>query len=30
VTPLTPLQERILVLLGLSTDIYRGLAQNSP
>ncbi len=30
VTPLTPLQERILVLLGLSPDIYRGLAQNSP
>jgi len=29
VTPLTPLQERILVLLGLSPDIYRGLAQNS-
>jgi len=30
VTPLTPLQERILVLLGLSPDIYCGLAQNSP
>ena len=29
VTPLTPLQERILVLLGLSPHIYRGLAQNS-
>jgi len=26
VTPLTPLQERILILLGLSPDIYRGLA----
>jgi len=29
VTPLTPLQERILVLLGLSSDTYYGLAQNS-
>jgi transposase len=29
VTPLTPLQERILMLLGLSPDIYRSLAQNS-
>ena len=29
VTPLTPLQERILVLLGLSPDIYRSLAKNS-
>jgi len=29
VTPLTLLQERILVLLGLSPDIYRGLALNS-
>jgi transposase len=29
VTPLTPLQERILLLLGLSPDIYRSLAQNS-
>jgi transposase len=28
-TPLTPLQERILVLLGLSSDTYYGLAQNS-
>ena len=28
-TPLTPLQERILILLGLSSDIYYGLAQNS-
>ena len=30
ITPLTPLQERILTLLGLSPDIYRSLAQNSP
>lgn len=30
VTPLSPLQERILALLGLSADIYRSLAQNSP
>jgi len=29
VTPLSPLQERILTLLGLSPDIYRALAQNS-
>jgi transposase len=29
ITPLTPLQERILVLLGLSSDAYYGLAQNS-
>jgi transposase len=29
VTPLSPLQERILTLLGLSPDIYRSLAQNS-
>ena len=29
ITPLTPLQERILMLLGLSPDIYRSLAQNS-
>ncbi len=29
VTPLSPLQERILSLLGLSPDIYRSLAQNS-
>lgn len=29
ITPLTPLQERILTLLGLSPDIYRSLAQNS-
>ena len=29
VTPLTPLQQRILVLLGLSPDIYRSLARNS-
>jgi transposase len=28
-TPLTPLQERILALLGLSPDIYRSLAKNS-
>jgi transposase len=30
VTPLSPLQERILVLLGMSPDIYRSLAHNSP
>ena len=30
VTPLTPLQTRILELLGLSPDIYRSLAENSP
>ena len=30
VTPLTPLQERILTLLGLSPDNYRSLAHNSP
>jgi transposase len=30
VTPLTPLQVRILELLGLSPDIYRSLADNSP
>lgn len=29
VTPLSPLQERILTLLGLSPDIYLALAQNS-
>lgn len=29
VTPLTPLQVRILELLGLSPDIYRSLARNS-
>ena len=29
VTPLSPLQEHILTLLGLSPDIYRALAQNS-
>jgi len=29
VTPLTPLQVRILELLGLSPDIYRSLAENS-
>ena len=29
VTPLTPLQTRILELLGLSPDIYRALAENS-
>jgi transposase len=29
ITPLTPLQERILLLLGLSPDIYRSLAKNS-
>lgn len=29
VTPLTPLQVRILELLGLSPDIYRSLANNS-
>lgn len=29
VTPLTPLQERVLALLGLSPDIYRSLAKNS-
>jgi len=29
ITPLTPLQERILMLLGLSPDIYRALAHNS-
>ena len=29
ITPLTPLQERIVMLLGLSSDIYRSLAQNS-
>jgi len=29
VTPLSPLQERILTLLGLSPDIYRALAHNS-
>ena len=29
VTPLTPLQGRILELLGLSPDIYRALAENS-
>ena len=29
VTPLTPLQVRILELLGLSPDIYRALAENS-
>ncbi len=29
VTPLTPLQERILVLLGLSPNIYRSLVKNS-
>jgi len=29
VTPLTPLQERILSLLGLSPDIYYSLAHNS-
>jgi transposase len=30
VTPLSPLQERILTLLGLPPDIYRALAHNSP
>lgn len=30
VTPLTTLQERILLLLGLSPEIYRSLACNSP
>ena len=30
VTPLTSLQEDILTLLGLSPDIYRSLARNSP
>jgi hypothetical protein len=30
VTPLTSLQEDILALLGLSPDIYRTLARNSP
>ena len=30
VTPLKPLQVRILELLGLSPDIYRSLASNSP
>ena len=30
VTPLTALQVRILELLGLSPDIYRSLAGNSP
>lgn len=30
VTPLTPLQVDILHLLGLSPDIYRSLARNSP
>ena len=30
VTPLSLLQEHILTLLGLSPDIYRALAQNSP
>lgn len=30
VTPLNPLQERILALLGMSPDIYRSLAHNSP
>ena len=29
ITPLTPLQERVLTLLGLSPDVYRFLAQNS-
>lgn len=29
ITPLTPLQERILSLLGLSADIYHSLAYNS-
>jgi len=29
ITPLTPLQEHILALLGLSPDIYRSLAKNS-
>ena len=29
ITPLTPLQEHILTLLGLSPDIYRSLANNS-
>jgi len=29
VTPLSPLQERILTLLGLPPDIYRALAHNS-
>jgi transposase len=29
ITPLTPLQEHILALLGLSPDIYRSLARNS-
>jgi transposase len=29
ITPLTPLQERILMLLDLSPDIYRSLAWNS-
>jgi transposase len=29
ITPLSPLQERILSLLGLSTDIYYSLAHNS-
>jgi len=29
ITPLTPLQERILALLDLSPDIYRSLAKNS-
>jgi transposase len=29
VTPLTPLQEQILGLLGLSPGIYRSLAENS-
>jgi transposase len=29
ITPLTPLQVRILELLGLSPDIYRSLAENS-
>ena len=29
ITPVTPLQDRILMLLGLSPDIYRSLAWNS-